>query len=74
MEIPTPKLLDDERAQAIARKDVITKATLEIEKVLIAHNLSMDDLGEIVSTFNARGQAVFSRMKVGEIKSLFDKI
>ena len=72
-EIKTPELMEAERIERIAHINAISSATLEVEKVLIAHNLTMDDFGEIVATFNARAQAVFSAMKINHIKDSYGR-
>lgn len=69
----TPELMEAERIERIAHINAISSATLEVEKVLIAHNLTMDDFGEIVATFNTRAQAVFSAMKINHIKDSYGR-
>lgn len=71
-QLKTSELLETERQERIAHATAIGKATIDVEKILIANNFTMDDLSEIVSTLNGRAQKVFSELKISEIKYYFD--
>lgn len=73
-EISSPKLLDEEAKLAAERLALISRVTLEIEKILLREDLTMQELADVLDTFNSRAHAVFSRMKIKKVKDEFDNL
>ena len=67
------KLADEQVRAEKSKRDKLSRITLEIEKILIREDFTMDDLGEIVAYFNARAQTVFAEMKISSIKNEYDR-
>lgn len=72
MEIPTPKLLDDEAKTAAEHRALLGRVTMEIEDILLKENLSVGDFLEIVGLFTARANSVFEKIKLSEVKKKYD--
>ena len=72
--ISTSKLLDEENKLAEERRALISKVTLEIEKIFLREDLTMGELTEVMNLFNARAQSVFSQTKIEDIKHSYDKL
>jgi hypothetical protein len=70
----TAALLDEERNQVAAHRELISKVTLEIEAILLRENLTMADVGEILNLFHHRAQVVFGQKSIKEIKELYDRL
>lgn len=71
--IKTPQLLESERQEQNAHAVRISEATLEVEQVLLKHNLSWSDWGDVINTMNARSQMVFGSMTVKEINEHYGR-
>jgi len=67
------KLADEQARIEAARKEQVSRVALEIEKILVRENMTMNDFGEIVSVFNTRAQTVFAEMKINNIKEQYDR-
>ena len=74
-EIPagTIKLLDDEASVAQAHRDKISRATLEIEQILLREDLTVGDLLEIFGLFTDRANKVFAGITIKKIKDKYDR-
>ena len=70
-DIPTPKLLDEEARLEKEHRKKMSRATLEIEQILLRENLTMGDFLEIVELFTSRANSVFSKIKIKEIKEKY---
>lgn len=70
-DIRTPALLEIERKAKADHALKVSKATLAVEEVLLAHDLTWGDWGDIIDTLNARTQDVYGKMKVKQIKELY---
>ena len=69
--IPTPKLLDEEARLAAERRALISRATLEIEAILLREDMTVGDLLEIFGLFTGRANSVFEKIKIKEIKEKY---
>lgn len=69
--IKTPALLEEERKQRADHVLKVGDATLEVEAVLLKHNLTWSDWGEIIDVMNARSQTVFGRTTINSIKESY---
>lgn len=72
IEVPTPKLLDEETRIAQEKRARISLVALEIDNILIREDLTVGDLLEIFNLFTSRINNVVSAIKVQEIKNRFD--
>ena len=72
-EISSPKLLDEEAKVAAARRALISRVTLDIEKILLREDLTMGELGEVMDMINSRAHSVFSRTKLKDLKNSYDE-
>lgn len=70
--IKTPELMEEERVANVDHAMKISKATLAVEEVLLAHDLTWEEWGAIIDTMNARTQTVFGRTKVAAIKESYN--
>ena len=68
MELPTPKLLDDEAKSAAEHRALLGKVALEIEHILLREDLSVGDFMEVVALFTARANRIFEHVKIKNIK------
>lgn len=73
LQIPTGtvKLLDDEHAKEVERRNKIGRIALQIEELFIKEDITMGDLAEIMDLFNARAHKVFSNFKIKDIKEKY---
>lgn len=69
--IKTPALLEEERKERAEHAAVVAKATLEVEEVLLRHNITWADWGDIIETMNARTQIVVGRTTINSIKESY---
>ncbi len=70
--ILTPKLLDEETRLAAERRVLISRATLEIEAILIKGELTMGDWAAIADLLNERSIKYFSQIKIKTIKENYE--
>lgn len=68
MEIPTPKLLDEEAHLAQEHRDAISRVTLEIEAILLRESMTVGDLMEIFGLFTGRANKFFENITIKTIK------
>ena len=73
-DIPTSKLLDEEKKRAEEHRAMLSRVTLEIENILLREDLSMGDFLYIMDLFNSRANRVFSDVKIKKIKEDYGKI
>ena len=71
-EIPTPKLLDEEARLAAEKRALISRVTLEIEKILLRENMTVGDLLEIFGLFTARANSVFEKVTIKKVKESYE--
>lgn len=74
MELPTPKLLDDEAKNAAEHRALLGKVALEIEGILIRENLNVGDFLEIVGLFTGRANSIFEKTKMSDIKKKYESL
>ncbi len=72
-DISSPKLLDEEAKVAAKRRALISRVTLEIEKILLREDFTMGELGEVMDMFNSRAHSVFSKTKLKDVKKSYDR-
>ena len=74
-EIPsgTIKLLDNEAQAAQAHRDKISRATLEVEQILLREELNVGDFLEIFGLFTERANKVFEKITIKEVKEKYDR-
>jgi hypothetical protein len=70
--IPTGALLDEEAKQVAEHRALIGRVTLEVEALLLEHDLTMGDWSEIVTLFNERSISHFSKVKIKTIKENYE--
>ena len=70
----TPKLLDEEMRLAAEKRALISRVTLEIEKILLREDMTVGDLLEIFGLFTSRANSVFEKTKIKTIKETYGKI
>ena len=71
--IPTPKLLDEEARLAQEKRALMSRVTLEIEKILLREDLTVGDLLEIFGLFTGRANSLFERIKIKTIKENYER-
>ena len=69
--IKTPELLEEERKARAEKALKVSEATLEVEQVLLKHNLTWEDWGSIIETMNARTQIVFGNTTIRSINESY---
>lgn len=68
IEVPTPKLLDEEARIAQEKRALISKVTLEIDNILIREDLTVGDLLEIFNLFVGRANKMFENITIKQTK------
>lgn len=71
--IKSPELLEEERKARAAHAVVVGQATLEVEQILLKHNLTWSDWGDIIETMNARTQSVFGNTTIKSINESYGR-
>ena len=72
--LATPQLLDKEAQLAAEHRALVSRATLQIEAIMLLHDLTMGDLLEIFGLFSSRANSVFEKIKIKKIKEDYGKI
>ena len=68
MELPTPKLLDEEALLARQHREAISRVTIEIEAILLREKMTVGDLLEIFGLFTGRANRFFESITIKKIK------
>lgn len=69
----TAVLMDNEAEQIAQHRQKITRITLALEEMLLKDDCTMGDLAEVMDLMNSRAHAVFSRVKISEVKSQYQR-
>jgi len=72
IEIPTPKLLDEEMELAQKKREQIQRVTLEIESILLREDMTVGDLLEIFGMFTNRANRLFENIKIKQTKNNYE--
>ena len=72
--IPTPKLLDEEKRIATERAAKISRVTLEVEAILLREDMTVGDLLEVFGLFTGRANSVFEKITIKKIKEMYEQI
>lgn len=72
IEVPTPKLLDEEARIAQEKRARISLVALEIDNILIREDLTVGDLLEIFNLFVGRANKMFENIKIKQTKQNYE--
>jgi hypothetical protein len=70
-EIKTVALTEEEKKERANHVIKISKATLEVEQILLKYNLTWGDWGLVIDTMNDRTKKVFDGITVKEINQKY---
>lgn len=70
---PHEAVQNEEQIIEARRRTRLGAIAKEVEAIFLREDISMEEMVEVLGLFNSRAHAVFSKMKLNEIKNIYER-